>query len=669
MHTQIDERAWVHRAVRVVGADAVRGGDTPLRVFPLPVTWGVHLYLKDESVHPTGSLKHRTARSLILFHLANGDIGPRTTLVDAGAGATVVSQAYFAQLLGLDFVAVVARDTPATDLDLIRRHGGRLHPVDDASAAPGTAQALGHRANWTFLDHRTTSSTMTDWQADDDLPGSIFRQMALEPHPEPAWIVVGARTGSTVASVGRHFRLRRHSTRLAVAAPQGPALARADEPVSGTLVDEIISVPDAQSLAATRILFERTGIRAGSATGTNLTAALRLVARMRAERITGSVVTIVTDDGRRETGTGEKNPYEMDLASARADLAPLTGDDPLSALATVREDVRAPTLALDDLVLRPVEERGLSRTDRLRIALRVAQVNQHTALTSRWATELGSDADPVADPERWSTLGPRTAAILAHAEQMALDPRDLGRDDMRNLTDLGLEAPQVVAVAQVVAYVSYLVRLLQGLEAVGHRPAPAGPLPPFTATLTPDQPEFPVYRWDPWVPPARVPGVEPGADSRTPAQWSPFYLTLLHDPAVLAERTALYNAIMTGSPHQAGTLDRAHRELAALATSLVTGCEYCASVHGRRQIQLSGDQATSVRLARQGPSTLTDPLQQAVIALAAHTATTPPTVGAADVQALREAGLGDDAVRDAVAVAAMFAWANRLMMTLGEAML
>ncbi|MCU1405949.1 MAG: cysteine synthase, partial [Glaciihabitans sp.] len=57
-----DTRAWVQAAIRIVNAEANRSADTHLRSFPLPSEWGIDLYLKDESVHPTGSLKHRLAR-------------------------------------------------------------------------------------------------------------------------------------------------------------------------------------------------------------------------------------------------------------------------------------------------------------------------------------------------------------------------------------------------------------------------------------------------------------------------------------------------------------------------------------------------------------------------------------------------------------------------------
>ncbi len=63
------DRVWLNEAIRKVEADSNRSADTHLHVFPLPGSWQVDLYLKDESVHPTGSLKHRLARSLFLYAL------------------------------------------------------------------------------------------------------------------------------------------------------------------------------------------------------------------------------------------------------------------------------------------------------------------------------------------------------------------------------------------------------------------------------------------------------------------------------------------------------------------------------------------------------------------------------------------------------------------------
>ena len=117
-------REWAAEAVRRIEADANRSADTHLHPFPLPAGWEIDLYLKDESVHPTGSLKHRLARSLFLFGLCNGWITEQTTVVEASTGSTAVSEAYFARLLGLPFVAVVPASINLEKIALTEAQGG-----------------------------------------------------------------------------------------------------------------------------------------------------------------------------------------------------------------------------------------------------------------------------------------------------------------------------------------------------------------------------------------------------------------------------------------------------------------------------------------------------------------------------------------------------------------
>ena len=63
---------WVNHAISEINADYQRSADTHLIRLSLPGFPGIQLYLKDESTHPTGSLKHRLARSLFLYGLCNG---------------------------------------------------------------------------------------------------------------------------------------------------------------------------------------------------------------------------------------------------------------------------------------------------------------------------------------------------------------------------------------------------------------------------------------------------------------------------------------------------------------------------------------------------------------------------------------------------------------------
>ncbi|HEX8629530.1 MAG TPA: PLP-dependent cysteine synthase family protein [Catenuloplanes sp.] len=337
------DRAWVTQAVALVEADANRSADTHLLPFPLPREWGVDLYLKDESVHPTGSLKHRLARSLFLYGLCNGWIGPRTTVVEASSGSTAVSEAYFARMLHLPFIAVMPAKTSPEKISLIEFHGGKCHLVDDPATVVVEARWLAEDLGGHFMDQFTYAERATDWRGNNNIAESIYAQLALERHPIPTWVVVGAGTGGTSATIGRYARYQRHCTKVCVVDPENSAFYPAWEAGDWTMetgrgsriegigrprvepsflpavVDRMIRVPDAGSLAAMRAATAVLGRRVGGSTGTNLWGAFSLLAGMRAAGQRGSVVTLLCDGGERYVDTY----YSDDWVVAQGlDLAP-----------------------------------------------------------------------------------------------------------------------------------------------------------------------------------------------------------------------------------------------------------------------------------------------------------------------------------------------------------
>jgi len=160
----------VTEAIRLVEADANRSADTHLHPFPLPADWGVDVYLKDESVHPTGNLKHRLARSLFLYALVNGWIVEGTTVVEASSGSTAVSEAYFARLIGVPFVAVMPRSTSPEKIALIERYGGRCHYVDRGPDMYEEAQRLAAECGGHYIDQFTYAERATDCEATTTSP-------------------------------------------------------------------------------------------------------------------------------------------------------------------------------------------------------------------------------------------------------------------------------------------------------------------------------------------------------------------------------------------------------------------------------------------------------------------------------------------------------------------
>jgi len=347
------DRAWADEAVRRINAENNRSADTHLYSVPLPDRWGVQLYLKDESTHRTGSLKHRLARSLFLFGLVNGWIREGTTIVEASSGSTAVSEAYFAQLLGLPFIAVMTRTTSREKIALIEQFGGSCHLVDHASEVYEAAADLASSTGGHYMDQFTYAERATDWRGNNNIAESIFGQLAMEEHPVPRWVVVGAGTGGTSATIGRYLRYHRYETRLAVVDPENSAFYpgwRDSRPDGGTaagggtatagaataataaalpsriegigrprmepsfvpaVIDHMIQVPDAASVAAMRHLKEHAGLHAGPSTGTNLWGVWQLIAGMIEEGRKGSVVTLMCDAGDRYAGN-YYNPEWLD---------------------------------------------------------------------------------------------------------------------------------------------------------------------------------------------------------------------------------------------------------------------------------------------------------------------------------------------------------------------
>jgi cysteine synthase A len=328
--TAAHANSWAAEAVRrLLGEDA--NAPTPLRSLPLPAEWGVDVHLKDESAHPTGSLKHRLVRAMYVHAVTTGGIRAGMPVIAATGGAVAVAGAYFARLLDLPFIALVPEKTPPDVLARVERWGGECRVGrQPAAIITDEARALAGQLGGHFLDHYAQAGTAVATARLPTVADELFDQ--LPDGRPPVWIVVGAGTGATSAAIGHRLRRQGHPTRLAVADPENsayfPAWAsgcadyttgmpsripgvgrpRVEPGFLLELVDLVVPVPDAAAIAATRWLNDTAGIAAGPATGTSLWAVCHLVARMLAQGVRGSVVTLIGDgpDPYRDTHLDER---------------------------------------------------------------------------------------------------------------------------------------------------------------------------------------------------------------------------------------------------------------------------------------------------------------------------------------------------------------------------
>jgi len=316
-------RDWLAGAIGKVRAEATRSADTHLLAVPALGERGMDIYLKDESTHTTGSLKHRLARSLFLYALANGWIRPGRPIVEASSGSTAVSEAYFARLIGNPFIAVLARTTAAEKVRLIQAQKGTCHFVDDPSSVYQTAAALAADSGGHYMDQFTYAERATDWRGNNNIAESIFAQMASEQFPEPQWIVATAGTGGTSATLARYVHYTERRTGICVADPENSAFLegwrqydpsvtttvgsriegigrqRVEPSFIGSAIDRMMRVPDAASVATIHVCEELLGRRVGASTGTGLWAAFRIADQMIRSNQSGSIVTLLCDGGER----------------------------------------------------------------------------------------------------------------------------------------------------------------------------------------------------------------------------------------------------------------------------------------------------------------------------------------------------------------------------------
>jgi len=341
-------KTWCTEAVNKITADIQRSADTHLIKLALPALTGIDIYLKDESTHPTGSLKHRLARSLFLYALCNGKIDDNTTIVEASSGSTAISEAYFARMIGIPFIAVMPKSTAKSKIKQIEFYGGQCHFVDCPSQMHDASVELAKAVDGYFMDQFTYAERATDWRGNNNIAESIFQQMSLEPHPIPSTIVMSAGTGGTSATLGRYIRYKGYHTQLLVVDPENSAFYphfkkqnEATRVISASriegigrpqveasfqpdVIDDMLQVPDSASIAAILWLEKIIGRKTGASTGTNIWGALQTARQMKQSGATGSIVTLICDSGERYLDTyynpawvkqhiGDTQPYLKQL--------------------------------------------------------------------------------------------------------------------------------------------------------------------------------------------------------------------------------------------------------------------------------------------------------------------------------------------------------------------
>lgn len=281
-------------------------GETPLiDVSGLSPNPDVRILAKMESHNPTGSIKDRTARSLIDDAERRGLISPGDTIMEPTSGNTGISLAMICRVRGYRLVAVMPDNVTEERRRLLQIYGAEIVESPGEAGSNGSVEMAVRLAEQNGL-------YMPFQYGNPANPRAHYEGTAeeiLRDCPEIDAFVAGLGTGGTLMGCSRRMKEHRADIQIIACEPlQG-------DPVSGlrslddgfvppildlSRLDRKLLVGNRDAILMTRRLASDHGIFAGVSSGAVFHTCTRVASRM--ER--GTIVGIVCDSGWKYLSAG-----------------------------------------------------------------------------------------------------------------------------------------------------------------------------------------------------------------------------------------------------------------------------------------------------------------------------------------------------------------------------
>ena len=273
------------------------------------------LVAKVESFNPAGSVKDRVALSMILAAEAEGKLIPGATIIEPTSGNTGIGLCAVAAARGYKTVIVMPDTMSVERMKLMKAYGAELVLTDGAggmtaaiekanelaATIPGAIVAGQFENPANPAAHEAT--TGPEIWADTDGQVDIF--------------VCGVGTGGTITGTGRYLKSQNPTVKVVGVEPAGsPILSGGKAGAHGLqglgagfipavldvdVMDEVLTVTEAEAYEAGRLLARKEGILAGISSGAALHAAI--VVASRPENTGKTVVVLLPDTGDRYLST------------------------------------------------------------------------------------------------------------------------------------------------------------------------------------------------------------------------------------------------------------------------------------------------------------------------------------------------------------------------------
>jgi 2,3-diaminopropionate biosynthesis protein SbnA len=287
-------------------------GNTPIQPIRLLIEGKSRsVYLKLEGANPGGSIKDRTALSLLRSLEKKAQLSVGTGLVESSSGNLAIGLATLARESGFRFKAVVDPKVTVENMRRLHDLGAETIMVETPDEAGGyLLTRLARVKDMLAEDPRLVWTNQYSNPANPKAHYSGTAPELLHQMEDRVDVIfVAVSTGGTLAGIGRYFREKSPDTRIiavdargsvALGGPPGSrkltglGSGRPSDFVDPALYDEVIYVGDSEAFAFCRALDAATGVKVGGSSGACLAACARyLQSHTKLER----AVCICADSG------------------------------------------------------------------------------------------------------------------------------------------------------------------------------------------------------------------------------------------------------------------------------------------------------------------------------------------------------------------------------------
>ncbi|MCH8988180.1 MAG: hypothetical protein IIA92_05160 [Chloroflexi bacterium] len=147
-----------------------------------------------------------------------------------------------------------------------------------------------------------------------------------------------------------------------------------------------------------------------------------------------------------------------------AKAAGISAGSPLAGVLSGRSDVLELTEKSHDAALRPRQPGGLTHSERAALACRIAKLNSEPVLARHYKSLIGGGNRAIADTVFDGGEDTRLKAILRHTDLVTVNPKEAIDGDISALRSAGLDDADIVRLSELIAFVSYQIRVAAGLR-------------------------------------------------------------------------------------------------------------------------------------------------------------------------------------------------------------